>query len=200
MDVMAETRTDHVHAPGAITIARHGRPDADRTVKIDWREYENWWKGYDDAGLAPGQTPPSCIVQAAKEAAVVFSSTLPRAIETARAAAPGRELVIDPDFVEAPLPPPQMSGLLKPGTWGVYARIFWWFGAARGLETRKEAEFRAERAAEKLVLAAERGPVLLCAHGWFNRMLRPPLRRRGWKCVQDGGDTYWSCRRYEQTR
>lgn len=185
---------------GSITIARHGMPDADRTVRIDWEGYEHWWKGYDAAGLAPGQTPPDGLVRAAAEARVVFASSLPRAIETARAAAPDRDLVIDPDFVEAPLPPPQMSGTLKPGTWGVYARIFWWLGFSRGLETRREAELRAERAADKLVIAAERGNVVLCAHGWFNRMLRPPLKRRGWKCVQDGGDTYWSSRRYEKIR
>lgn len=197
---MADTSLHELPVSGPITIARHGQPDADRTVRIDWQGYEHWWKGYDAAGLAPGQTPPDALMKAAAEAAVVFSSSLPRAIETAQAAAPGRRLVIDADFVEAPLPPPQMIGTLKPGTWGVYARIFWWLGASRGLETRREAELRAERAADKLVIAANRGPVVLCAHGWFNRMLRPALRRRGWKCVKDGGDTYWSSRRYVRIR
>jgi hypothetical protein len=28
-------------------------------------------------------------------------------------------------------------------------------------------------------------------------MLRPALQRRGWVCVRDGGDWYWSWRRYE---
>jgi hypothetical protein len=28
-------------------------------------------------------------------------------------------------------------------------------------------------------------------------MLRPELRRLGWTCVQDGGDSYWSFRVYE---
>lgn len=195
---MADKPSHELARSGSITIARHGQPDADRTVRIDWQGYEHWWKGYDAAGLAPGQSPPPELVRAAADANVVFSSSLPRAIETAQAAAPSRNLVIDPDFVEAPLPPPQMIGVLKPGTWGVYARIFWWFGSSRGLETRREAELRAERAADKLVIAAETGNVVLCAHGWFNRMLRPPLRRRGWKCVQDGGDTYWSSRRYER--
>ena len=32
---------------------------------------------------------------------------------------------------------------------------------------------------------------------WFNRVLRPKLRGAGWVCVRDGGDTYWSWRRYE---
>ncbi|WP_421785927.1 histidine phosphatase family protein [Hyphobacterium sp.] len=194
---MPESPVQTVASAGPITIVRHGRPNADRTVRIDWEGYEDWWKGYDAAGLAPGQEPPAPLVEAAAEAKVIFSSTLPRAIETAKAAAPDRKLVIDADFVEAPLPPPQLRGTLKPGTWGVYARVFWWMGYARGMETRREAELRAERAADKLVIAAQRGPVVLCAHGWFNRMLRPALRRRGWKCVKDGGDTYWSSRTYK---
>ncbi|MEM9285861.1 MAG: hypothetical protein AAGA39_08255, partial [Pseudomonadota bacterium] len=35
---------------------------------------------------------------------------------------------------------------------------------------------------------------LAAAHGWFNRMLRRPLRKLGWVCVYDGGDKYWSYR------
>jgi hypothetical protein len=40
--------------------------------------------------------------------------------------------------------------------------------------------------------------VLLCAHGWFNRMMRPVLRKQGWREIEDGGDAYWSYRRYEK--
>ena len=45
--------------------------------------------------------------------------------------------------------------------------------------------------------SAQSGPVLACAHGWFNRMMRPHLREAGWQCIRDGGDTYWSYRQYE---
>ena len=40
--------------------------------------------------------------------------------------------------------------------------------------------------------------VLLCAHGWFNRMMRPVLKAQGWREVEDQGDQYWSYRRYEK--
>jgi len=40
--------------------------------------------------------------------------------------------------------------------------------------------------------------VALFAHGWFNRMLRPALQAQDWRCVVDGGDDYWSWRRYER--
>jgi hypothetical protein len=42
--------------------------------------------------------------------------------------------------------------------------------------------------------------VVLCAHGWFNRMMRPVLKSQGWREVEDHGDRYWSYRRYEKIR
>jgi dimethylsulfone monooxygenase len=72
------------------------------------------------------------------------------------------------------------------------------YGAAGYAVVRPtEAEARAALAAEQLVRAAQEGSVALFAHGWFNRMLRPELKSRGWVCVRDGGDDYWSWRRYE---
>lgn len=184
---------------GAITLARHGRPDADRTVNLNWRGYRDWWANYDIVGLKPDEPPPQDILQAAEQAEILFSSTLPRARETARQVCNGREVEADPVFVEAPLPAPPFIGLVvKPPTWGVLSRICWWLGYSGGGESRLEAEHRAERAADRLVEAAAGGrDVMVFAHGWFNRMLRPALGRRGYHCVIDGGDSYWSFRRYE---
>jgi broad specificity phosphatase PhoE len=183
--------------PGWIVIVRHGEPDLDRKVRITWREYREWWGKYDEAGLKAGQTPPPKLCELATGADIVYASTLPRAGETAAAVAPGREILRDPVFVEAPLPPPHFWGKRKPRRWGVYARISWWLGASQGMESRKEAEQRAEAAAATLAAQALRGRnVVCCAHGWFNRMMRPVLLSWGWKCVYDGGDTYWSYRKY----
>ena len=184
--------------PGRITIARHGQPDANREAMLDWRGYEQWWDDiYQPASLVAGQEAPAELRAVADRAHTVFASTLTRAIETAQSAAPERELVIDPVFVEAELPPPAMPGRYMAKTWGVFARCSWWLGYSRGRESRTEAELRAGQAVETLVQAADRGPVLACAHGWFNRMMRPHLKQAGWRCVHDGGDTYWSFRHYE---
>lgn len=184
---------------GSIVIARHGQPDADRTVKITARQYVDWWSAYDRTGLMKGETPPPALVEHARNANIVFASTLPRAIRTAEAAAPGREIITDPVFTEAALPPPPIPGKRSPRAWGVWSRAAWWLGRAAGQETRQAAEQRAEAAVATLTARALRGEnVLLCAHGWFNRMMRPVLLKQGWRCVEDGGDTYWSYRRYEK--
>ncbi len=81
----------------------------------------------------------------------------------------------------------------------MWARAAWYFGRHEGGETRADAEVRAEAAVATLAAQALRGQnVLLCAHGWFNRMMRPVLRKQGWREVEDGGDAYWSYRRYEK--
>jgi broad specificity phosphatase PhoE len=184
---------------GWIVIVRHGRPHADRTVYIDREGYRQWWADYDRAGLHPDEKPPAALLAHAGRADVLFASTLQRAIHTAQMVAGGREIITDPVFVEAALPPPRMKGKRRPGLWGVWARAAWWLGRHDGMESRQAAEQRAEAAVATLTARALRGQnVVLCAHGWFNRMMRPVLRAQGWREVENGGDTYWSYRRYEK--
>jgi broad specificity phosphatase PhoE len=184
---------------GSIVIVRHGQPHADRTVRIDHRAYRDWWADYDRSQLHPDEKAPETLLGLAAKSDVIFASTLPRAMHTAAMLAGGRQVITDPVFIEAPLPPPPIWGKRKPNEWGVWARIAWWMGRHDGGETRKQAEVRAEAAVATLTAQALRGHnVLLCAHGWFNRMMRPVLRKQGWREVEDGGDAYWSFRRYEK--
>lgn len=186
---------------GAIVIARHGRPDCDRTVKIDQHGYRLWWADYDRANLHPDERPSEALIKQAETADIIYASTLPRAIRTAEAVAGGREVITDPVFVEAPLPPPPVWGRRSPRAWGVLARAAWWAGRAEEGENRAQAELRAQAAVATLTAQALRGQnVLLCAHGWFNRMMRPVLRAQGWREVEDRGDKYWSYRRYEKVK
>lgn len=185
---------------GSIIIARHGKPDIDRRVRIDWRGYVEWWDQYNASGLLPNQASRrERLIEIGKEADHIFSSKTRRAIETAEAVAAGRPVIQDAVFAEAPLPPPRWWGKHKPRWWGVLARVSWWFGGAYGEETRKEAEQRAEAAVATLTARALRGEtVFLAAHGWFNRMMRRVLKKQGWIEVEDKGDRYWAYRRFEK--
>jgi broad specificity phosphatase PhoE len=186
---------------GSIVIARHGQPHADRTVRIDQRGYRDWWANYDLSGLHPDERPPEALVRLARESDVIYASTLTRAMHTAEMLAEGRDVITDPVFVEAPLPPPPIWGRRRPGAWGVWSRVAWWMGRHDGQESRPEAEVRAEAAVATLASQALRGRnVLLCGHGWFNRMMRPVLKRQGWREVEDCGDRFWSYRRYEKVK
>lgn len=184
---------------GPIIISRHGRPALDRAAgpKLDWKAYIDWWSRYESGSLASGQTAPESLMRAVADADVVLSSSRPRAVETARLAAPEADLEVSDLFIEANLPPPVWKrARFLPKTWNVLARAAWLQGHKLDGEGIRDAEMRAERAADYLIERAAEGKVYLAAHGWFNRMLRPALRERGWVCQTDGGDSYWSFRVY----
>ena len=183
-----------------IIIARHGKPALSRKIQLTWREYRDWWKKYDIGGLAEKQKIPKKLKPLAENADVVISSSLLRARESAELAS-GRE----PDFiydelVEAALPPPHLGPLkFRPKTWGTWSRIVWFCGWPDGMESHSEARARANAMCDVLAGHAKDGKtVYVSAHGWFNRMLKGSLMKRGWKCKSQNGDLHWSHRRFER--
>lgn len=197
-------RTKRAGRPGRIIVVRHGKPNLDRNAgpRLDWRAYRDWWAAYERAPLADGQKCPDDLLNEVREDAIVLSSVRPRAMQTADQMARGRDVKRDAVFNEATLPPPHWKIRRLPRTWNWMSRVVWMLGHADpGDENVKDARARASRAADllvKTVEGAEGRDVVLAAHGWFNRMLRPQLKRRGWVCVRDGGDKYWSYRIYEK--
>jgi len=184
---------------GPIIVSRHGKPALNRDVgpRLTWKEYIDWWAAYEAGALEDGQTPPPKLMANVADADIVLTSGRLRAQQTAAMAAPHLEAIEDPLYNEAPLPPPQWKLRFKPRTWNKYARAVWMTGHSLGGETVSEARLRARKAAEALHARSEAGKVYLAAHGWFNRMIRKELRRLGWKCTYNGGDSYWSFREYK---
>jgi broad specificity phosphatase PhoE len=205
MDAAVNTREAPKNAtrPGRIIVVRHGRPALDRSAgpKLDFRGYREWWARYEAGSLAEGQSPPDHLLETASGDLVFLSSERPRAKETAAKIAGDRPVTHHAVFNEAPLPPPRWSDRRRylPKTWNIVARTVWLFGHHDGDEHVNEARRRAVEAADLLIATASEGrDVVVAAHGWFNRMLRRPLAKRGWTCTRDGGDSYWSYRIYEK--
>ncbi len=187
--------------PGRIIIVRHGRPQVipKEGPPMGWKDYRDWWARYELSSLADGQKCPESLLKEVREDAILLSSARPRAIQTAGHLGRGRAVKHDATFNEAPLPPPRVAGRMRPKNWNKIARLIWLLGHHGGEEHVRDARARSAKAAGMLVDAAGEGrDVVLAAHGWFNRMLRPQLKRRGWVCVHDGGDKYWSYRIYEK--
>ena len=188
--------------PGAIVLARHGKPALSRRVWLSSAEYVDWWARYEEGGLYAPQSPPAELFETAKNAAVLLTSSRRRATETGDAVVGGRAYVSKDLFIEAPLPPPRLPSWFKmpPRLWGVVSRLFWHMsGSAAGGETCKQAEQRAGRAADYLIDQAEGGQdVLLLAHGYFNFMIGKQLLARGWKLTLNRGFKYWRQRRFER--
>ncbi|HZL00567.1 MAG TPA: histidine phosphatase family protein [Caulobacteraceae bacterium] len=186
---------------GAVILARHGEPALSRDVRLTGAEYRQWWGRYEEGGLKPGQPIPADLKAAAAAAGAVVSSTRLRSIESARALTGADAFTREPDFIEAPLPPPNFPRWLRlsPRTWGFLARFWWWwFNHHEEEESRRQAQGRAAAAADRLIALAEGGEdVLLVAHGFFNAMIGRALRARGWRRTMGRGWRYWSVRRFE---
>ncbi len=183
-----------------IIIARHGKPALSRKVKLTWREYRLWWKEYDKGGLEAEQKIPKRLKTWTMKADVVISSSLRRAIESAELAS-GRA----PDFtydelIEAALPSPYLGPLkIRPKSWGTWSRIVWYCGWSDGMESHGDARARANAMCDVLADHAKDGKIIyVSGHGWFNRMLKGSLMKRGWKCKSQNGDLHWSHRRLER--
>lgn len=183
-----------------IIVIRHGKPALSRNILLTWRGYREWWGRYDESGLAEGQMPPENVEKLAQNADMIISSSLPRALETARACAGREPDMITDELIEAALPSPPLGPIrLEPRGWGTISRIIWILGYSSGQETHMEANRRRDRAADILVEKASGGKtVFVAAHGWFNYMLKGALKRRGFRCVENHGSRYWAYRRYEK--
>jgi len=184
---------------GAIIVARHGRPALDRDLgpRLSWREYIDWWAAYEAGGLEEGQVAPEGLKDVVADADLFLTSSRLRAQQTMKRAAPGREAKGFAVFDEAPLPPPRLNWLkLLPRNWNVLSRVVWVCGHSLDGESIREARARARVAAKELHEQAAEGKVFLAAHGWFNRMIRRELKKLGWRCSYNGGDSYWAWRTY----
>ncbi|HLZ73691.1 histidine phosphatase family protein [Phenylobacterium sp.] len=187
---------------GAITLARHGEPALSRKVRLSASEYRDFWANYEIMGLLPGQTPPAHLSVFVEQCDLLIASTRLRAIESAQAVGQGRAFEQEALLVEAPLPPPNWPSWIRlsPRLWGFFARFWWWFfDHHEGGETRREAEARADQAADKLQELALGGQnVVVLAHGFFNFLIARALKRRGWRPTLREGYKYWSTRRFER--
>ena len=183
-----------------IIIVRHGKPALSRNVRLTAQGFRDWWKLYDEGGLVPNQKVPDIIRAYAKDADIIISSPLLRAVESAQAASGRDPDLIDPNLIEAALPPPHFGKFkMGPKLWGTVARIVWYLGWSDGMESHTDARARAERVCDTLAENAAGGKlVFVTAHGWFNRMVKGSLKKRGWKCVKQNGDLHWSHRRFER--
>lgn len=184
-----------------ILVGRHGKPALSRKVWLSAEGYRQWWRSYDEGGLAPKQKVPRKLLNSIAKIDKILASPLPRALETAQTLAGDKSIETNEIFVEAPLPPPPIPSFLKfrPKIWGFIARCTWYVGLNYGEESHEEAKERAARAAEVLdETAKEHTNIAVFAHGWFNRMMRPYLLEKGYECIEDGGDGHWSYRVYQK--
>src|ERR1043165_2395997 len=156
-----------------IILIRHGRPALPVSPRTGHRGFRDYIDAYEEAGLDPEDAPPEELQDLVAELGAVFTSAKARAQESAKALAREAELIADPLFAEAPLPPPRIPLLrMKVPKWAVVARILWHAGYHPEIEGYRKAKHRAAQAADILAARARSdGAAALVAHGYFNFLI-----------------------------
>ena len=139
---------------------------------------------YDAAGIRDDSPPPERLRDVAAAADVLCASDLPRAIESVRRVAPGREVMISPLLREIRLePPPWIPFPLPISAWDALSHAQWSYR----LLTKREHECirRADAAADWLEQhAGDAASVVVLTHGGVRRLIADRLEGRGWQRVR----------------
>jgi broad specificity phosphatase PhoE len=177
-----------------ITLARHGPVDVSWDSRIPGVNFVSFVEGFRAAGIVPTSGPPSAACREAREAHTLICSDLPRAIESMQLIAPGRYYLQEALFREADIPTTFRASIpLRAATWALVARVLWYMRKWPGIESPRETQERAKRAADVLeALAAQNGSVFLLGHGYFNAAVMRQLRRRRWRGPKFPSTRYWS--------
>lgn len=146
---------------------------------------------YDAAGIAEGDLPPAPLREAARQAAVLVCSDLPRARASAEALAPGRPWTVSALLRESELRvPPGIRCKLPLHGWALAIFCRWIYAKACGEGPPLAERRRALEAAEWLdQLASGQSDVIAVTHATFRGLMAGALVSHEWRC-----EAHW--RRY----
>jgi len=175
-----------------IILIRHAKVDIDNTNKIDSLSLQKWVNDYDTAPIAVDSLPPEQSALLVKEADVVVTSTLRRAIDSAKVL--GVEVHMQNAlFNEASIPKVNIPYLkLKPKSWLVILRLMLFLGLGKKEASLKASKAQAKKAAIQLeTLIKEHDKVALIGHGGMNWLIRKILIKKGWKIEDKVSHQNW---------
>ena len=165
-----------------ITLIRHAKVDIDNSKKINSLLLKTWIDAYDTAPIHTESLPSKETVALVQNANVVLTSTLRRAIDSAKV------LGVEVDeknelFNEADIPEVNMPYVkLKPKSWLVILRLMLLFGLGKKDASLKASKKQAMLAVEHLLsLSEEHENIVLVGHGGMNWLIGKALVKKGWE-------------------
>ncbi len=168
-----------------LILIRHGRPEWRLPRLASLSQYRQGTLAYDAAGLSEDGIRKIRALESRLPEAVVWSSDLPRAKETAEIIARGKAVdKVSPVFreLQAPTIGARFPGRLRfpPTVWSLIHWGCWVAGIGECPEWPRAAWRRAGEAA-RLIRGSSVGEktVILVSHGWFITLLSAYLRKHG---------------------
>lgn len=180
----------------AIILMRHGKPDHPSPPRLSALAMTQWCEEYNLSQVS--DLPPDRSLLIARQAEVIVTSTLPRALSSLEKlgmqAHSSNAL-----YGEVEIPVLPFSRLhLPPAIWLSLWRLLWFCGYSGSVESFRLASERAEQAAGELISLSEQGTVLLVGHGIMNKMIARKLRKRGWQAEKHASSRHWSTAIYHR--
>lgn len=175
-----------------IIIIRHGEPVINKKGWKNRKEAIRYTEQYDSVGVYDFDRNPICLRNFNETK--IFTSTLPRAINTAEKALLDyghfESLAIFNEFERKIIQFPNIK--LPRHFWSITTRTVWMMGLNhKGIESFGEAKARAARAATILDEATKSGDkVLLFAHGFLNKYVKRYLKKAGYTTLNLDGQKY----------
>jgi broad specificity phosphatase PhoE len=163
-----------------LLLVRHGRSAHVHDGSwIDAAQARTFEEHYDAAPIRADDIPPPSLVQRARNAAVILTSDLARAVTSARALAPGCQPIISPLLRELRFDLPTWGPRLPLDVWDALHHAVW---TVRLLGGHEYADTRRARDAAKWIDSQAAGAALTIAitHGGFRRLLAAQCTRTGW--------------------
>jgi broad specificity phosphatase PhoE len=161
-----------------IIVYRHAEPTVSDNEKIYGSDFPQWVQRYNESGIRVNEIADS------KEE-VVYTSDLPRSIETGRLV--GKKTIESSLIREAEIPLIRFPAIrLQAKFWLFISRSLWLLGLKTRCESLKEAKDRAKQAVDKFESQLfENGRIVIVGHGFINRLIKNELLHRGWLIEQN---------------
>ncbi|MFD3001768.1 histidine phosphatase family protein [Pontibacter toksunensis] len=189
-----ETLTNREQLTKRIFLIRHARPEVPTKGFFSAAAASQYISDYDAAQVEKFVLQHEAIPY--KEIKEVYCSTLVRSQLTAKAIFGEQVLLkVDRNFREFERKIFSLPLLRLPiKLWLVTARLLWFFGLnSKGIESFKEAKWRARKCAERLEEDAdENATTVLVAHGLLNNFILRELKKMGWQQTVKGGSGFVS--------
>lgn len=181
----ASAQADSLH----IYLVRHAKVDMKRPAFIGSEKAASLMDAYN---FCPIVAFDGSLVRKQIHAGhpLIYSSSMQRAIETARTVFPSDSIHSKPLFREYEMGMVGIPLLHMPyPAWTGLSRFFWQLHLNNSGESRHHATKRMKKAATKLEsYVTTDKPVVLFAHGFLIRDLRLQLEKKGWKIEANGGN------------
>ena len=187
-----DIQTDKYDTLLQIILIRHGEPAFN---KKGWRNRDEaieYIKKYDAVGVYHFDHKPVCFRE--DEPTLVFTSKLPRAIDTAdKTFGKAYQIKSKSLFNEFERKVIKFPNLKLPGKfWSVTSRVIWILGFNhKGIESFSEARARSREAAIFLDQNTQKyAKTILFSHGFLNRYIKKELKKSGYKVIDMDGQKY----------